>query len=184
MLALLTQPHEGIFYLEDPTGRVEVDITGAEASMGLFTENCIIIAEGLMKGDVFVASCLAMPPAEDREVTCARFPAIAVPTNRKPYTPEELAELQRDEQQQLDTQIVVLSDVWLDRPKVMGGLRKLFGRFDIACHNVEEGQDVFFLFVLMGNFVSQPSAHGVGKKFSKTRSAIRLPGRSDGNADF
>ena len=137
ILGLLTQPQEGTFFLEDMSGRVELDITEAESNIGLFTENCIIIVEGEMNGDVFKALGLAMPPAEDREKTCKRFPTIAVPTNRKPYTPEELETLKLAEAQQVGTQIVVLSDVWLDRPRVMSGLKKLFGRFDIACQNLE-----------------------------------------------
>ena len=86
-----------------------------------------------------------------------------MPTNRKPYTPEEVETMQSEEEKQDGTQMVVLSDVWLDRPRVMGGLRKLFGRFNIACQDAEaSGTDVFFIFVLMGNFVSQPTVHGVG----------------------
>jgi DNA polymerase epsilon subunit 2 len=164
VLGMLTQPEEGVFYLEDLSARVQVDMTDAEASVGLFTENCIIIVEGVMNEskDVFKAHCLAMPPFEDRPVTCSRFPALAVPTNRKPYTPEELQDMLVEEEKQEGTQLVVLSDVWLDRTRVMSGLHKLFGRFLIACQDAEaSGADVFFIFVLMGNFVSQPAVHGV-----------------------
>lgn len=162
ILGLLTQPQEGQFFLEDLSGRVEVDITAAEASVGLYTENCIIIVEGVMKGEVLVANCLAMPPSEDREKTCARFPALAAPDDRKPYTQEEWERLRREEEQQVDANVVVLSDVWLDRPRVISGLKKLFGRYDIECQKrAEEGSDISLFFVLMGNFLSHSSAHGV-----------------------
>ena len=176
MLGLLTQPKEGIFFLEDTSGKVKVDISNAGLGYGLFCENCIILVEGQMtpdmddrkpngesKADIFTAAQIVMPPAEMRAATLSRFPALAVPNYRKPYTPEELADLQKEESTMFNWEIVVLSDVWLDRPRVMGGLKQLFGRFDIACRDAEEADDVYFIFVLMGNFLSQVSPHGVAQ---------------------
>ena len=110
MLGLLTQPKEGIFFLEDTSGKVKVDISNAVTTNGLFCENCIIIVEGQMtpdmndlkpngqsKSDIFTAEHIIMPPAEKREATLSRFPALAVPNYRKPYTPEELVDLQKEE---------------------------------------------------------------------------------------
>ncbi len=44
--------------------------------MGLFTEGSIVIVQGELQADVFVASEMAMPPAEPRQDTVAAFPTI------------------------------------------------------------------------------------------------------------
>lgn len=40
------QPEEGRFALEDLSARVPVDLAGAEQTMGVFTQNCLVVAEG------------------------------------------------------------------------------------------------------------------------------------------
>ncbi|EKX36479.1 DNA polymerase epsilon subunit B, partial [Guillardia theta CCMP2712] len=157
VLGLLTQPKEGKFHLEDLTGEIEIDLSNADTSVGLFTENCVVVAQGMMKGDIFVVQVLAMPPAEDRKETCRIFPTLSVPTNRKPYTNEELESLRAEESQQAGTRVIVLSDVWLDRAKVMNGLKMMLFRYDSACKEAGEDSDLFLIFVFMGNFTSQPA---------------------------
>ena len=83
---------------------------------------------------------------------------------RKPYSTEEKRTLEQEELKEDTAQIVVLSDVWLDRPKVINGLRMMFFRYDALCKDgIENGVDYRFMFVLMGNFSSQPYSRGVAK---------------------
>ena len=47
----LSQLEDGRFHMEDLTGTVRVDLTACERSAGLFTENCVVIAEGEVRQD-------------------------------------------------------------------------------------------------------------------------------------
>lgn len=46
VLGLLTQLKEGKFYIEDPTGCVELDLSAARFHAGFFCEGCYVLAEG------------------------------------------------------------------------------------------------------------------------------------------
>lgn len=46
VLGLLTQLKEGKFYVEDPTGSVQLDLSGARFHAGFFCEGCFVLAEG------------------------------------------------------------------------------------------------------------------------------------------
>ncbi|KAJ1483250.1 hypothetical protein T484DRAFT_1896356 [Baffinella frigidus] len=161
VLGMLTQPVEGKFFLEDMSHSIPIDLSDASAKHGLFAENCIVVVAGEMDRDVFKVHTLALPPVESRRDTCEMFPPLAVPTFRKPYSADEKRVLAEEEMKEDHTQIVVLSDVWLDRAKVINGLRMMFFRYDALCKDgVETGTEYRFLFVLMGNFCSQPYTRG------------------------
>lgn len=52
VLGLLTQLKEGKFYVEDPTGCVELDLSAARFHAGFFCEGCFVLAEGAYSGGV------------------------------------------------------------------------------------------------------------------------------------
>jgi len=52
VLGLLTQLKEGKFYVEDPTGCVQLDLTGARFHAGFFCEGCFVLAEGNYKDGI------------------------------------------------------------------------------------------------------------------------------------
>lgn len=154
VLGLLTQPREGIFCLEDCSHSIEVEMTKeTETTIGLFTENCVVLAEGVMAGEKFRIDVLAMPPFEERSETCKRFPNLAsmsegeIPTSSEDKIDEK-------------TSVIMLSDVWLDRPKVQTGLKQLFKRYNAICQEADEMNREHYIFVLMGNFTSQPAPVG------------------------
>ncbi len=67
VLGALSQLEDGRFWLEDTTGSVAVDLSHAATSAGLFTENCVVVAEGELRRDgVFEARALGFPPCEAR----------------------------------------------------------------------------------------------------------------------
>lgn len=67
VLGALSQLEEGRFWLEDCTGSVGVDLTDAATSAGLFTEGCVVLAEGELRRDgIFQARALGFPPCEPR----------------------------------------------------------------------------------------------------------------------
>ena len=67
VLGALSQLEDGRFWLEDTTGACAVDVSQAATSAGLFTENCVVVAEGSLRRDgVFEAQALGFPPVEPR----------------------------------------------------------------------------------------------------------------------
>jgi hypothetical protein len=152
VLGLLTQPREGMFCLENCSHSIEVELNSETmASAGLFTENCVVLAEGTMQAEKFRIEVLAMPPVEERFDTCKKFPNLSSMLGNNTSC-EKLDEC---------TSIIVLSDVWLDRQKVQTGLKLLFKQFNTQCQEQsgEENQERY-IFVLMGNFTSQPAPYG------------------------
>ena len=64
----LSQLEDDRFFLEDLTGQIQVDVSHAATSSGLYTENCIVVAEGEVRKDgVFEVRALGFPPAESRQ---------------------------------------------------------------------------------------------------------------------
>ena len=67
LLGVLTEIEDGNMYIEDMTGTIKVEMTSAIPTTGLFTENCIIIAEGQLREDgVFELSYMGFPMLESR----------------------------------------------------------------------------------------------------------------------
>ena len=67
LLGVLTEIEDGNLFIEDTTGTIKLDMSNAIPTTGLFTENCIIIAEGQLREDgVFELSCMGFPMLESR----------------------------------------------------------------------------------------------------------------------
>jgi hypothetical protein len=69
VMGMLSQLQEGKFYLEDLDGKVRVDLSRTNFTMGLFTEQCVVISEGKYRDQVFHATSIGFPPPEPRSVT-------------------------------------------------------------------------------------------------------------------
>lgn len=149
IMGSLSQLEDGRFYLEDLTASIQVDLSAAATTAGLFTENCVVVAEGsLNHHGVFEVSALGFPPAETRGETLSVtvgvdfFGAGAL----RPADRQRLEELQP---QAASDMFIVLADVWLDKPEVVRGLKAILEGFT---------DDPPAAFVLMGDF--QSSAFG------------------------
>lgn len=68
-LGMLSQIKENTIWLEDPDDIVQLDITRAASSSGIFTEGCIVIVEGIFDGSTLKVATLLMPTAEPRSKT-------------------------------------------------------------------------------------------------------------------
>lgn len=143
VFGILTEIEEGKVHLEDLDGAVEVDITdGAlNADTGFFTYNCFVLAEGEMSEGVFRVSVLAFPPYEPRSKALDVHPNLdflkATDKKDKIYNVEK---------NQADEMFVFLSNVYLDQPRVLSSLEKLFEGFN---------EDPPGLFIIMGNFTKE-----------------------------
>ncbi|KAG7528621.1 hypothetical protein FFLO_06044 [Filobasidium floriforme] len=145
LFGMLSRDPEGRLCLEDGEGTVVLDMEDAEPGEGLFTENCLVLIEGEYTAEETI-KVLAMghPPSERRDAARAIFGHVDFLGVGATSLKEE-AKLQRISQAHEDLSIVVLSDVWLDHPKTIPALKRMFEGY---------GQAEFrpYAFVLCGNF--------------------------------
>ncbi|GFG31082.1 hypothetical protein Cfor_00693, partial [Coptotermes formosanus] len=149
VLGLLTQLREGRYYLEDPTGILQLDLSEAISftvyHTGLHTENCFVLAEGCYEDKVFHVSGVGFPPPEPSDTSRAYFGNVNTFGGPSKVSLKTSAELLRYEHENDDAVLVFLADVWLDSIKVMEKLRVLFAGY-------ADYPPVAFVF--MGNFLS------------------------------
>ena len=144
------------FFLEDLTGLIQIDLSNAATSAGLFTENCVVVAEGEVRASdgVFEARALGFPPAESREessVAAAHRDFFGAGRLR----PADIPRLLKSEAASTSDMFVVMSDVFLDRAATLRRLKLVFEGFDSL--------DVApAMFVLMGDFVAPCHLGGGG----------------------
>ncbi|XP_063500660.1 DNA polymerase epsilon subunit 2 isoform X3 [Symphalangus syndactylus] len=69
VLGMITQLKEGKFFLEDPTGTVQLDLSKAQFHSGLYTEACFVLAEGWFEDQVFHVNAFGFPPTEPSSTT-------------------------------------------------------------------------------------------------------------------
>uniref|UniRef100_A0A8C4QTQ8 DNA polymerase epsilon subunit n=1 Tax=Eptatretus burgeri TaxID=7764 RepID=A0A8C4QTQ8_EPTBU len=147
LLGMLTQIKEGKFYLEDPTGTVQLDLQNVQHQHGLFTECCCILAEGRYDDGVFHVIAMGLPPIEYSRITRAHFGFenfFGGPSALSVKASDKLARL---EEQREDVMFVLLSDVWLDHFEVLEKLRIIFTGYS---------PEPPTCFILCGNFSSKP----------------------------
>lgn len=147
VLGMLTQIKEGKYFLEDPTGAVELDLSKTVFHTGLFTENCFVLAEGSYEEQIFKVAALGFPPPETASTTRSYFGNtnfFGGPSTICVANSEKLKLLEQDNQ---DAMFVFLSDVWLDQSKVMSKVRTLLAGYAVMPPTV---------IVMCGNFLSKP----------------------------
>ncbi|KAG6607402.1 DNA polymerase epsilon subunit B, partial [Cucurbita argyrosperma subsp. sororia] len=149
VMGVISQMEDGHFFLEDLTASVEINLSSAKITTGLFTENTIVVAEGemLVEGIFKVITC-GFPPLEDRDKSLKLLAGQDF-FGGGSLTKEETLRLADLEKRAVNDMFVILSDIWLDSEEAMGKLETILDGFE----NVEI---VPSLFVLMGNFCSRP----------------------------
>ncbi|XP_016981389.1 DNA polymerase epsilon subunit 2 [Drosophila rhopaloa] len=150
VLGLLTQLKEGKFYVEDPTGCVQLDLTGARFHAGFFCEGCFVLAEGNYNNGVLKVDGLGFPPAEPATSSRAFFGTANTWGGESAKLLKYSPRLQELERTNTETTIVFLSDVRLDLPVVMDKLRQLFVGYDSCPPQA---------IVLMGPFTASARNH-------------------------
>ncbi|KAH8270143.1 hypothetical protein KR018_004652 [Drosophila ironensis] len=150
VLGLLTQLKEGKFYVEDPTGCVELDLSGARFHAGFFCEGCFVLAEGSYSHGVLKVDGLGFPPAEPASSSRAFFGTANTWGGESSKLLKYSPRLQELERTNTETTIVFLSDVRLDLPVVMDKLRQLFVGYDSCPPQA---------IVLMGPFTASTRNH-------------------------
>ncbi|NP_035263.1 DNA polymerase epsilon subunit 2 [Mus musculus] len=147
VLGMITQLKEGKFFLEDPTGTVQLDLSKAQFHSGLYTEACFVLAEGWFEDQVFHANAFGFPPTEPSSTTRAYYGNINFfggPSNASVKTYTKLRQL---EDENKDAMFVIVSDVWLDQVQVLEKFHVMFSGYSPAPPTC---------FILCGNFSSAP----------------------------
>ncbi|XP_038066807.1 DNA polymerase epsilon subunit 2-like [Patiria miniata] len=147
VLGMLTQLKEGKFFLEDPTGAVQLDLSKAQFHTGLFTENCFVLAEGWYEDQVFHITAFGFPPSEPAEATRAYFGSLNFfggPSPTCAKSSEKLLTIEKDNEEAM---FVFVSDIWLDQLRVREKLNTLFTGYSEMPPTC---------FVFCGNFTSKP----------------------------
>jgi DNA polymerase epsilon subunit 2 len=153
VLGMIVQKEEGCYYLEDLTSSLRADFSAAQTVAGLFTEGCIVLCEGEVRDDVLYVKTMGFPPPEKREATMSVYRDLDyLGTGNTPQQTRHLKELGSSEVA-ADCSFVIVSDVHLDKPMVFDKLEQMFRGFAEADMHPE-------LYVLIGNFTSQPIGHG------------------------
>ncbi|XP_064467493.1 DNA polymerase epsilon subunit 2-like [Ornithodoros turicata] len=148
VLGMITQLTEGKYHLEDTSGSVEIDLSKASFTGGLFTENCFVLAEGQYDDGVFHVQTIGLPPAESGMSTQKYFGSINFFGGTRDRSARLSAELRHAEEMHQDAMLVFISDLWLDQHKVFEKLRVLFAGYSMMPPTC---------FVLCGNFLSRPT---------------------------
>ncbi|XP_039073256.1 DNA polymerase epsilon subunit 2 isoform X3 [Hyaena hyaena] len=147
VLGMITQLKEGKFFLEDPTGTVQLDLSKAQFHSGLYTESCFVLAEGWFEDQVFHVNAFGFPPTEPSSTTRAYYGNVNFfggPSNTSVKTSAKLKQL---EEENKDAMFVFVSDVWLDQGEVLAKLHTMFSGYSPAPPTC---------FILCGNFSSAP----------------------------
>lgn len=147
VLGMIIQLRERKFYLEDVTGKVELDLSDCLFHTGLFIESSLVLAEGVFKDEVFHLSAIGFPPIEPPDTTRRYFGNVNFFGGPSPVAAKSSVKLQVMLEQNSSAMLVFLSDVFLDDSKVLEKLTCLFtGYTDYPPA----------AFIFMGNFSSTP----------------------------
>ncbi|XP_068005253.1 DNA polymerase epsilon subunit 2 isoform X3 [Melanerpes formicivorus] len=147
VLGMITQLKEGKFFLEDPTGVVQLDLSKAQFHSGLYTESCFVLAEGWYEDEVFHVKAFGFPPTEPSATTRAFYGNVNFFGGPSSASVKASAKLKQLEDENEDAMFVFLSDVWLDQAEVLEKLHTMFSGYSSAPPTC---------FFFCGNFSSAP----------------------------
>ena len=161
LLGYITQPKEGIWYLEDLGAMIPLNLSNATFLEDiLYTQGSVVLVEGKLGTEgVFDAMVIAAPPVEEREFSLSRMGIIDPFGNN--MRANQLEERRLIEEQSTESMFIVISDIHMDKPQVVEKLKTIFREFDTKCTNTNDNDDNFrdkqpLVFILIGSFLSQP----------------------------
>lgn len=144
---MVTQLKEGKFYLEDPSGTVQLNLSKAQFHSGLYTESCFVLAEGWYEDSVFHVNAFGFPPTEPSSTTRAYYGNVNFFGGPSTTSVKASAKLKQLEEENEDAMFVVVSDVWLDSVEVLEKIHLMFSGYAAMPPTC---------FIFCGNFSSAP----------------------------
>jgi DNA polymerase epsilon subunit 2 len=134
--------------LEDPSGAVALDVSGASAAGGIFAVGCVALVQGAYRDGRVVATLIGHPPATARAAFDAHFWKLPTDPFGWELTRAAAAELDAAlAREHHGALVLVVSDVWLDAPAVVDNFHFLLAQYDSAPPNI---------LVVAGAFASRP----------------------------
>lgn len=130
VLGLLSQLSEGKYFIEDPTGAVQLDIKEASFHSGLFCEGCFALAEGTYSDNILKVSGLGFPPPELATSSRAYFGTANTWGGTSKVLLKYSKKLKEIEMKNENDGIIFVSECWLDMPAVFDKLKILFDGYD------------------------------------------------------
>ncbi|NXY36448.1 DPOE2 polymerase, partial [Pomatorhinus ruficollis] len=124
VLGMITQLKEGKYFLEDPTGVVQLDLSKAISFCWLFC--CSKPFLGWYEDEVFHVNAFGFPPTEPAATTRAFYGNINFFGGPSSSSVKASAKLKQLEEENEDAMFVFVSDVWLDQAEVLEKLRIMF----------------------------------------------------------
>ncbi|KAK7470534.1 DNA-directed DNA polymerase epsilon, subunit B [Stygiomarasmius scandens] len=155
LLGMLTRSKEGKLCLEDADGSVELDFsTLDEPGDGFFTEGSFALVEGEYTVDATLQIiAVGQPPCESRYTARSIYGHIDFLGKGSTSLLEDNTLSAKVREDLPDLHFFFLSDVWLDHPRTLPGLRKMFD-------NCVENDFVPKVLVMCGNFTSRSISNG------------------------
>uniref|UniRef100_A0A7N6FET6 DNA polymerase epsilon subunit n=1 Tax=Anabas testudineus TaxID=64144 RepID=A0A7N6FET6_ANATE len=150
VLGMITQMKEGKFYLEDPSGTIQLDIT-ALCHLGWYEDS------------VFHVNGFGFPPTEPSSATRAYYGNMNFFGGPSTTSVKASAKLKQLEEENEDAMFVIVSDVWLDSVEVMEKLNVMFSGYAAMPPTC---------FILCGNFSSAPYGKTQMKSLKESLKAL------------
>uniref|UniRef100_A0A8C9VV35 DNA polymerase II subunit 2 n=1 Tax=Scleropages formosus TaxID=113540 RepID=A0A8C9VV35_SCLFO len=120
---MFTNVRCGKFYLEDPSGTVQLNLSKFHS--GLYTESCFVLAEGWYEDYVFHVTAFGFPPTEPSTTTRAYYGDINFFGGPSSTAVKASAKLRKLEEENENAMFVFVSDVWLDSVEVLEKIRTI-----------------------------------------------------------
>ncbi|KAF9268073.1 DNA polymerase epsilon subunit B [Marasmius fiardii PR-910] len=162
LLGMLARSKEGKLCLEDADGSVELDYSKLdEPGEGLFTEGSFALVEGEYTEDATLEIiAIGQPPCESRQTARSIYGHIDFLGKGSTSLLEDAQFSTRIREELPDLHFFFLSDVWLDHPKTLPGLKKMFD-------NCIDNDFIPKILVLCGNFTSRSMTNGSGRDIQR-----------------
>ncbi|GCB80540.1 hypothetical protein scyTo_0016242, partial [Scyliorhinus torazame] len=154
---------QGKFFLEDPTGTVQLDLSKAQFHSGLYTESCFVLTEGWYEDGIFHVNGFGFPPTESSSVTRAYYGNVNLFGGPSATSVKSSAKLKQLEEENEDAMFVFVSDVWLDQVEVLEKLHMMFSGYSSVPPTC---------FIFCGNFSSAPYGNNQIKSLTESLKAL------------
>ncbi|CAH0550328.1 unnamed protein product [Brassicogethes aeneus] len=149
ILGSLLEVSEGKYYLEDPSGIVQLDLSHAKYHGGFFAENSFVLVNGHYEDRILHVSTMILPPGEEYKESRPSFGNLNYFGGTSNIPLKDSQRLKDHLDKNKNEMILFFSDVWLDHSLTFEKLETLF-------EGLEHSPPIAFIF--MGNFMSE--SHG------------------------
>ncbi|KAF5390524.1 hypothetical protein D9757_002702 [Collybiopsis confluens] len=155
LLGMLVRSKEGKICLEDGDGSVDLDFSRLdEPGDGLFTEGCFALVEGEYTDESRLEIvAIGQPPCESRQTARSIYGHIDFLGKASTSLLDDQKLSARLQGDLSDLHFFFLSDVWLDHPLTLPGIRKMLD-------NCVQNEFIPKVVVFCGNFTSHSITHG------------------------